>query len=87
MGRKKHVQKLKVYLEKKKIGSLTRRTDGSIEFRYEEEWIDNGYAISLSLPLPDRVFIGEKPLFISTIFCQIAQKFLRPSLKNLKYPV
>jgi len=90
MGRKKHVQKLKVYLEKKKIGSLTRRTDGSIEFRYEEEWINNGYAISLSLPLPDRVFIGERASFYfdnllpdsPKILEAIAQKFEVSSVKS-----
>lgn len=90
MGRKKHVQKLKVYLEKQKIGFLTRRADGSIEFRYDEEWIDNGYAISLSLPLPDRVFIGERASFYfdnllpdsTKILEAIARKFEVPSTKS-----
>ncbi len=83
MGRNKIVQNLKVYLGRNNIGILKRKTDGSIEFRYEKEWIENGYAISISLPLADRVFIGEKAYFYfdnllpdnKRILEAVAQKF------------
>nr|WP_275401417.1 type II toxin-antitoxin system HipA family toxin [Pseudobdellovibrio exovorus] len=52
-----------VYLGRNKIGMLKRRADGSMEFRYEDNWVDTGYAISLSLPLADRVFLGERASF------------------------
>jgi len=87
MGRKKITQNLKVYLGKHRIGSLTKRSDGSIVFEYEEDWIRKGYAISLSLPLADRIFIGEKASFYfdnllpdnKTVLEAIARKFEAPS--------
>ena len=88
MGRNKIVQNLKVYLGRNKIGILKRKTDGSTEFRYDNEWIKNGYAISISLPLADRVFIGEKAYFYfdnllpdnKRILEAVAQKFEAPSI-------
>lgn len=87
MGRNKTVQNLKVYLGRNNIGILKRKTDGSIEFRYDKEWIEKGYAISISLPLADRVFIGEKAYFYfdnllpdnKRILEAVAQKFEAPS--------
>jgi serine/threonine-protein kinase HipA len=90
MGRKKMVQQLKIYLGRHPIGSLTKRTDGSILFEYEKHWIDNGYAISLSLPLADRTFIGEKASFFfdnllpdnKIVLKAIARKFEAPSERS-----
>lgn len=63
MGRKKLVQKLKVYLGSTQIGNLIKQTNGAVEFNYLESWIENGYAISLSLPLADKSFKGDKASF------------------------
>ncbi len=90
MGRKKLVQTLNVYLGPRKIGILTRNADGSILFKYDEEWITDGYAISLSLPLPDRVFTGERASFYfdnllpdnKAILEAVARKFEAPSTRS-----
>lgn len=63
MGRKKIVQYLNVFLGKKEVGTLVKQTNGAIEFRYSEKWIENGFGISLSLPLTDKVFAGDKAAF------------------------
>jgi serine/threonine-protein kinase HipA len=90
MGRKKIVQNLKVYLGQNQIGALTKNTDGSILFEYDEEWIRRGYAISLSLPLADRVFAGARASFYfdnllpdnKTVLQAIARKFGAPSERS-----
>lgn len=63
MGRKKIVQNLSVFLGSKKVGVLTKQTNGAIHFKYTENWIQEGFPISLSLPLADRVFSGDKVSF------------------------
>jgi serine/threonine-protein kinase HipA len=60
MGRKKIVQTLKVYLRDKQVGNLTKKTNGAIEFKYLDQWVETGFPISLSLPLADRSFTGDK---------------------------
>ena len=63
MGRKKQVERLNVFLNQEHIGLLIKETNGAIEFRYSEAWIEKGFAISLSLPLADKNFSGDKASF------------------------
>lgn len=63
MGRKKITKQLNVFLEKNRIGVLTKQTTGAIEFRYTPEWIEKGFSISLSLPLEDKFFVGDQAAF------------------------
>lgn len=89
MGRTRVVQKLGVYLRKRKIGTLTRKSDGALDFRYEDSWIEKGYAVSLSMPLPDRTFTGPRTSFFfdnllpdsEGTLKAIARKFGSPSTK------
>ena len=83
MGRRKLIRELHVYLNDSLVGQLVKQTNGAVEFSYDEDWIKNGYAISLSLPLADKRFIGEKAGFYfdnllpenKKILEAIAQKF------------
>ncbi len=63
MGRKKIVQNLSVFLGSKKVGVLTKKTNGAIHFMYIDNWVQEGFPISLSLPLADRAFSGDKVSF------------------------
>ncbi len=70
-----------------KIGVLKRKTNGSVEFRYDDDWVEKGYSISISLPLIDRVFTGQEAYFYfdnllpdnKRILEAVAQKFQTPS--------
>ncbi|WP_342638963.1 HipA N-terminal domain-containing protein [Vibrio metschnikovii] len=44
---------LVAYINKTKVGHLTRLADGKLQFCYHEKWLSqpNTYPISLSLPL------------------------------------
>ncbi|THE61202.1 type II toxin-antitoxin system HipA family toxin [Vibrio parahaemolyticus] len=44
-----------------KIGHLTKTTDGSMQFCYDDNWLDklNAYPISLSLPLQSQLHEGD----------------------------
>jgi serine/threonine-protein kinase HipA len=59
MGRKKKVKVLKVYLNGLPVGTLIKEASGLISFKYDQEWIEQGFAISLSLPIQEEVFKGE----------------------------
>lgn len=59
MGRKKSVKELKVYLNGVSVGSLKKETSGLISFKYEEDWIREGFAISQSLPIQEQEYKGE----------------------------
>ena len=59
MARTSKKLKLLVYYQKNLIGHLSRELNGAIEFQYDESWINNGYAISLSLPLTKSKYKGE----------------------------
>lgn len=63
MGRKKIAQKLNVFLGRHHVGTLTKQSKGSIEFKYSDGWIETGFGISLSLPLIDKSFAGDKAAF------------------------
>lgn len=42
--------------EGRTVGALRRDGEGELSFRYAAEWLADGFAISLSLPLDDRVY-------------------------------
>lgn len=54
MGRRpKHVP-LRVYLNNRRIGTLSRETNGAISFTYHQDWLDWPFALPVSLSLPLR---------------------------------
>ncbi|RLA61989.1 MAG: type II toxin-antitoxin system HipA family toxin [Epsilonproteobacteria bacterium] len=59
MGRKKKIKVLRVYLNGLLVGNLKKEASGLIAFRYGPEWIEQGFAISLSLPIQEEEFKGE----------------------------
>jgi len=59
MGRKKKIKILDVYLNGVMVGILRKQTNGSISFKYGDEWLQDGFAISNSLPLQENEYQGE----------------------------
>ena len=61
MARRRERRELDVFLNARLVGRLTRRTDGAIEFRYDDQWLVEARAIpvSLSLPLREDPFSGD----------------------------
>jgi serine/threonine-protein kinase HipA len=59
MGRKKKIKILSTYLNNIKIGELKKENSGQISFQYEREWINEGMAISNSMPLTETEYKGE----------------------------
>ncbi len=61
------VRRLKVFLNRRLVGSLTRESSGAIDFRYDPEWLgwSNTLPISLSLPLREERYIGAP---VSNVF-------------------
>ncbi len=47
---------LRVGFAGRAVGELRHDGDGHLSFRYTDEWLDGGFAISLSMPLRDRVY-------------------------------
>jgi serine/threonine-protein kinase HipA len=90
MGRKNLVQELDVYLNEKHVGTLIKQTNGAIEFRYDNQWVEDGFGISLSLPLSDKIFKGDKASFYfdnllpdnKNILETIARKFGAESIRQ-----
>ena len=63
MPRKKQTHTLNVYLHTELVGKLEKAPNGAIQFEYAKEWIEKGYAISLSLPLSKKAFKGAEVSF------------------------
>lgn len=90
MVRKKLSSTLNVYLNSELVGKLEKESNGAIQFEYAPEWIEKGFAISLSLPLANRVFKGAEASFYfdnllpdnENILNAIAQKFKAESIKQ-----
>lgn len=59
MGRKKATKGLRVYLNGANVGILKKNASGLISFMYSEEWIQDGFAISQSLPIQEQEYKGE----------------------------
>jgi serine/threonine-protein kinase HipA len=60
MTRKRTYQPLSVFQNGRLVGRLNRETSGSIDFRYDAEWLsrERPFPISLSLPLREDRYIG-----------------------------
>ena len=54
MGRKRHHKPLRVLFDNRLVGHLSKETSGAIEFRYDQEWLDQNGATPVSLSLPLR---------------------------------
>lgn len=63
MGRKKLTQSLKVFMGSSQVGVFSKRPQGAVSFRYSEAWIETGFPISLSMPLVEKEFKGDKVSF------------------------
>lgn len=61
MGRKRKERVLDVYVGTSCVGTYTRAPGGAIAFRYAPDWLtsDKAFAISLSMPLSDKVWTGD----------------------------
>ncbi|PZX05000.1 HipA N-terminal domain-containing protein [Celeribacter halophilus] len=58
MGRRPAYAPLRVYLNNRRIGTLSREASGAISFAYHESWLawDAAFPVSLSLPeLPPEI--------------------------------
>lgn len=53
------VKTLNIYLNTVFVGELKKATSGEISFQYDEEWLQNGFEISRSLPLQEERYRGE----------------------------
>ncbi|MDR4470231.1 MAG: type II toxin-antitoxin system HipA family toxin [Nitrospira sp.] len=62
MPRRRTHEPLRVLLNNRPVGLLSKAATGAIDFRYEPEWLAWEYAlpVSLSLPLREDVYRGEK---------------------------
>lgn len=60
MGRKSNSEILQVWYRERKVGVLKKHVDSSITFKYDDEWVEDGIAISLSLPLVNKEYIGSE---------------------------
>lgn len=67
MGRRPLHVPLRVYLNNRLVGHLTKETSGATTFRYDESWLTRRGAmpVSLSLPLRDDAYRGEP---VSAVF-------------------
>jgi serine/threonine-protein kinase HipA len=61
------VRHLNVFLNSRRVGSLTRESSGAIDFRYDPDWLGWAHTlpISLSLPLREDRYIGAP---VSNVF-------------------
>ena len=62
--RKKKSLLLEVFLNKDRVGTLTKRESGALEFKYHKQWVDDPKSIPLSqgLPLIKTPYKGESVL-------------------------
>lgn len=61
MGRRPSHVPLRVYLNNRRVGTLSRETSGAISFSYDDDWLawQNALPVSLSLPLRETPYRGE----------------------------
>jgi len=61
VGRRSAYTPLRVYLNNRMVGRLSRESNGAISFAYDEEWLAWPYAlpVSLSLPLRETAYRGQ----------------------------
>ncbi|UOA28899.1 type II toxin-antitoxin system HipA family toxin [Pseudosulfitobacter sp. DSM 107133] len=67
MGRRPAYAPLRVYLNNRRVGTLSREASGAVGFSYEADWLDWEHAlpVSLSLPLRETPYRGEP---VSAVF-------------------
>ncbi len=67
MGRRPTYAPLRVYLNNRSVGTLSRAPSGAIEFSYDADWLawDHALPVSLSLPLRETPYRGEP---VSAVF-------------------
>lgn len=65
------MKELKVQFIALNVGTITQPA-GRMKFQYSKEWLQNGFAISLSLPLQDDLF--ESPAFFEGILPEEGQR-------------
>ena len=61
MGRRPAHAPLRVYLNNRRVGTLSRAASGAIEFAYHEDWLGwaSALPVSLSLPLRETPYRGQ----------------------------
>ena len=61
MGRKRQGAELFVYMNGEKVGLLSRRPSGKLNFHYDSSWLTSksGRPVSLSMPLTDQTYAGD----------------------------
>ena len=61
MGRRPAYAPLRVYLNNRRVGTLSREASGAIGFSYHEDWLgwEHALPVSLSLPLRETPYRGE----------------------------
>lgn len=62
MGRKRSYTPLNVFFNARRIGQLTRKKSGAVEFSYDRNWLNWEHAspVSISMPLREDQFTGEQ---------------------------
>lgn len=78
MGRRPAYAPLRVYLNSRRVGTLSREASGAIGFTYEVDWLgwEHALPVSLSLPLRETPYRGER---VSAVF-----ENLLPDSDNLR---
>ncbi|UWQ35369.1 type II toxin-antitoxin system HipA family toxin (plasmid) [Leisingera sp. M527] len=61
MGRRPAYMPLRIYLNNRRVGTLTRERSGAIGFAYHHDWLawEHALPVSLSLPLRETPYRGE----------------------------
>ena len=66
---------LQVYYDEKLVGTLAMTADHKAAFQYDDEWLENGFAISpFSLPLKSKCLFQQKIIlevflaYLQTVF-------------------
>lgn len=61
MGRRPAYAPLRVYMNNRGVGTLSREASGAIDFSYHEDWLgwEHALPVSLSLPLRETPYRGE----------------------------
>ena len=66
MGRRAKSIPLAVYMNGRRLGTLTREATGATTFTYHDDWLEweSAFPVSMSLPLEDGVQRGEKVIAV-----------------------
>jgi serine/threonine-protein kinase HipA len=58
------IEKVDVFANNTKVGTLALTKDNKVAFQYADEWINNGFSINpFKLPLTKKVYIASSPYF------------------------